>query len=368
MKDIANIDYVAGEIEISEGEELSRSADSLKIIVSNVDDEQVDDGITPANRAVSNSNLNDAKADAQTKSNGSIDSRSQSEFSIAIPQTMVMKKKNRLISVDSGFGSYGRCELFSSSIDSVATITTIPQHTSVHTKPIFNANVSDCAENMVEIDGDHNSIATESEKRDEIAPLASETKAKTTNAATGTGTEVTKFVQRYEKIDNYPKNHRNTTLNSIDDTNNFELDARLINRNDGFREVQCYIDEHGSPKVREKHSRPNRKKSTLKQELKARSLGASYDDNLLRKINANKTPSCVSFTRLFKKFRETFCKFDFTRSLLFLLLANLIRETISFSRFSRTKSTFMNSKQLFFCHFAPFCFIINQPTKRSKNE
>lgn len=310
MKEITNIEYVAGEIEVSEGEELSRSADSLKIIVNNIDDEPIDDEILIVDRTASNSNLNSSNSqttDASIKSNEATttinSSSSQSGNSIPIPQeNMVLKKKNRLISIDSGFGSYGRCELFSSSVDSMATITSAPKHTSIHTKPILNTNVS---ENKVKIDNnnidDHNINNTESEKRDKVAPLASDTNTKIT-------TTTNESIQhRHDKTENYQKNHRNTTLNSIDDTNSFELDARLINENDGFREIQHYIDEHGSPKVREKNAR--RKKSTLKQELKARSLGASYDDNLLRKINANKTPNCVSFTRLFKKFRETFCKF-----------------------------------------------------------
>lgn len=100
------------------------------------------------------------------------------------------------------------------------------------------------------------------------------------------------------------------TSTSIENKSTFDLTAYVINSSDGFQEVQCYIDENGSPKVREKHAKKSRRKHTLRQELKARSLGASYDENLLlrKPIDTNKTPTCVSFTRLFKKFRETFCK------------------------------------------------------------
>lgn len=100
------------------------------------------------------------------------------------------------------------------------------------------------------------------------------------------------------------------TSSSIENKSSFDLTAYVINSSDGFQEVQCYIDENGSPKVREKHAKKSRRKHTLRQELKARSLGASYDDNLLlrKPIDTNKTPTCVSFTKLFKKFRETFCK------------------------------------------------------------
>lgn len=115
--------------------------------------------------------------------------------------------------------------------------------------------------------------------------------------------------QSTDQIEQMPM-HQQLTSTSIENKSNFDLTAYVINSTDGFQEVQCYIDENGSPKVREKHAKKSRRKHTLRQELKARSLGASYDDNLmLRKpIDTNKTPSCVSFTRLFKKFRETFCK------------------------------------------------------------
>lgn len=274
MKDIANNEFVAGELEISEDEELNRSTGSLKIIVSPVDDD--DDDVVS-----SNSNLDSLH---QTKI--------QCTDSTPVTDSIFMNKKHRLASADSGFGSYGRSAIYTSgSIDSMANIVTAPQYTAIHTKPIVT-EANQHSDNTIEL----------SEDSDKILPLVSETTA---------SEAIPQFIQRYEKIQTFQKNHRNTTINSIDDANNFELDARLINQTDGFHEIQCYVDEHGSPKVREKR-RQTRKRSTLKQELKARSLGASYDDNLLlRKIKTNDTPSCVSFSRLFKKFRETFCKFFF---------------------------------------------------------
>lgn len=116
--------------------------------------------------------------------------------------------------------------------------------------------------------------------------------------------------QSTDQIEQIAAQHQQLTSSSIENKSSFDLTAYVINSNDGFQEVQCYIDENGSPKVREKHAKKSRRKHTLRQELKARSLGASYDDNLLlrKPIDTNKTPTCVSFTRLFKKFRETFCK------------------------------------------------------------
>lgn len=281
MKDIASVDFVAGEIEIFEDDGLCQSTSSLKISVETVGNETNDN--FAAHRASSNSNL------LQIDDKDSTITHARSENMIPI----LLKKKNRLISTDSGFGSYGPCELFNSgSVDSIANITTVPKHTSIHTRPIVNSSEKNAEKPLNDANSEH------TEKDDKVTPLISET-----TAADAESTP--KLIQRFDKIQNYHKNHRNTTLNSIDD--NFELDPRLINRDDGFHDVQCYINEHGSPIVREKR-RSNRKKSTLREELKARSLGASYDDNLLLRKDTNKTPTCVSFSRLFKKLRETFCK------------------------------------------------------------
>lgn len=274
MKDIASVEYVAGDIEIFEDDGLCQSTNSLKIIVDTNEDEPNNNFV--AQRASSNTSLQKI-----TDNESTTISHARSENMIPI----LMKKKNRLISTDSGFGSYGPDLYNSGSVDSMAHISSGPKYTSIHTRPIVNTIT------YQETDSPANEPNTDNtEKEDKVTPLISETIA-------------IESTQKIKKLQN--KNHRNTTLNSIDD--NFELDPKLINRDDGFHEVQCYINEHGSPMVREKR-RSNRKKSTLKEELKARSLGASFDDNLLIRKDTNKTPSCVSFSRLFKKLRETFCK------------------------------------------------------------
>lgn len=274
MKDLASVEYVAGDIEIFEDDGLCQSTNSLKIIEDTNKDETNNNFV--AQRASSNTNLQQIPDNESTTI-----SHARSENMIPI----LMKKKNRLISTDSGFGSYGPDLYNSGSVDSMAHISSGPKYTSIHTRPIVNIITHQ------ETDSPSNEPNTDNnEKDDKVTPLISETIA-------------TESIPKFKK--NLNKNHRNTTLNSIDD--NFELDPKLINRDDGFHDVQCYINEHGSPMVREKR-RSNRKKSTLKEELKARSLGASFDDNLLIRKDTNKTPSCVSFSRLFKKFRETFCK------------------------------------------------------------
>lgn len=301
MKEMANVEFVVGDIEISETDALSRSADSLKVIVSPAEPNEIDASVNASDMECSSpastddqtkSNRTDSASNSSTSSTSNDDSNSndnRSKNSISIPESSYLKKKHRLISADSGFGSYGRSELFvTGSIDSVANIKTVPTHTtSMHTKPISKHDVSfSCLEQEQQLQRDH------------IVPLSVP------------HTAAISFVQRYEKVKSAPKNHTISFVNSIDESaNNFSIDAKLINRCDGFKEVQCYFDEHGSPKVREKNR--TRRKSTLKQELKARSLGASYDDETLRKIHQNKTPSCVSFTRLCKKFKETFCSKSF---------------------------------------------------------
>lgn len=283
MKDIVSVEYVASDIEeIFEDDGLCRSTNSLKIAVDINEDETNNNFV--AQRASSNSNLQ------QATDNDSTVTISHARSENMIP--LLMKKKNRLISTDSGFGSYGPDLYNTGSVDSMAHISSGPKYTSIHTRPIVNTITY-----QETIDSPANEPITENnnENDDKISPLISETVAVAESTP-----KVKKFLS---------KNHRNTTLNSIDD--NFELDPRLINRDDGFHEVQCYINENGSPMVREKRRRSQRKKSTLKEELKARSLGASFDDNLLIRKDTNKTPSCVSFSRLFKKLRETFCKLLF---------------------------------------------------------
>lgn len=282
MKDIASVEYVASEMEMFEDDGLCHSTNSLKIAIDTVDDDTSVNFV--AHRALSNSNLpkiNDKEATI---------SHARSENMIPI----LMNKKNRLISTDSGFGSYGPCDLYNSgSVDNVKNISGGPKYTSIHTRPILSTTTYQENNNTID-----KTESNQTECDDKISPLQSEVAA----------AELTpKPKQRLDVTEINSKKNRNTTLNSIDD--NFELDPRLINRDDGFHEVQCYIDEHGSPVVREKR-RTNRRKSTLREELKARSLGASFDDNLLIK-DTNKTPTCVSFSRLFKKLRETFCKFLF---------------------------------------------------------
>lgn len=276
MKDIASVDYVASEMEMFEDDGLCHSTNSLKT----VDDES---NVSFVQRASSNANLPNIVGKDITITHA----RSENMLPILV------RKKNRLISTDSGFGSYGPCDLYNSgSVDNFTNSSSVPK-----SNP---AVINQMQKNSIE----QTNIEENLETDDKVLPLISET-------ATAPAAEQTtpKLKERYEKIQKQKqqKYQRNTTINSID--NDFELDPKLINRDDGFHDVQCYINENGSPMVREKNQRRRtaRKKSTLKEELRARSLGASFDNNLTHK-DSNKTPTCVSFSRLFKKLRETFCK------------------------------------------------------------
>lgn len=290
MKDIASVDYVTREMEVFDDDGLCRSTNSLKIAINAADD---DDGTNVKfieKRASSNSNL----LKTLGKNQASI-THARSENTIP----MLLKKKNRLISTDSGFGSYGPYDLSNSeSVGNCSSISSAPKCTSNHSRmPMANVTYADqtCFDSSDNLNEEH------PEQDDKVLPLLSETT--TAEAGAAPDAESTPKAKEWRET---AQKKRNTTLTSIDD-NNFELDPKLINRDDGFHQVQCYINEDGSPVVREKRRRTHRKKSTLKEELRARSLGASFDNNFVHK-DTHKTPTCVSFSRLFKKLRETFCK------------------------------------------------------------
>lgn len=136
------------------------------------------------------------------------------------------------------------------------------------------------------------------------------------------------------KIEKFKKN-RTTTLNNFDDTggvsggvvgvcinpgdnngsnngavitnnNNNTLDPKLINRKDGLSDTLYYIDENGSPKLREKYLKKVRAKLDPNHQLKEDELDQFIIDSF---ENNEKTASCVSFSKLFKKIRESFRKF-----------------------------------------------------------
>lgn len=296
MKQLANVEYIAGDIEINDDGDLTKSLDNLKIVVDQVAVVVDADNVTQPEQLETNGNNTNGHSNEHEKCN------KNKSVIVSIPETkQTIKKKLRQISTDSGFGSFGRSDSYattSSSNDSILTNTSI-----LHVKKtVVKAASSETLTTHSEFQED---TGHSNEKLDKLTPL---------NDTAGSATmEVRKTsAQRDEKIKDFQK-VRNTTLDDV--SNGYELDAKLINRCDGFSEVQCYFDENGSPKVREKS---RRKKATLKQTIKARSLGASMENGALR---PPKTPSCVSFSRICKKFKETFCsKFSLFQFSFFFLI------------------------------------------------
>ena len=80
---------------------------------------------------------------------------------------------------------------------------------------------------------------------------------------------------------------------------NFTIDPKLINKFDGLSQSLYFIDENGSPKIRERYIKQQRM-MIEKQELKRREKEA-------RKEDVDGSCSCFNFSRLSKKLREL-CK------------------------------------------------------------
>lgn len=265
---------------------------------NNVDDDEV-------HSVASNTTEPETNADAMTTS--MVDGEREQQLDINRSATDVKQlaatKKTRLISVDSGFGSFGPSELNVVAISSEASTahayparvssafdalpaTGATKATSVTTTLADKPKTAPTAQTLSTIDAD-----LHGEKDDKLSPLHKTGEQQPRRLSDGD----TDHKQR-----EYRKN-RTTTL--VTDEPNAELDVRLINRCDGLKDVMCYLDEDGCPQVREKHTK---RKSTLKQELKSRqvNLGASLDADSMRGIQ--KKSNWVSFSRLCKKFKESF--------------------------------------------------------------
>lgn len=102
--------------------------------------------------------------------------------------------------------------------------------------------------------------------------------------------------------------HVPTEAKVLDDgerLDNFNIDPKLINRFDGLCQSLYYIDENGSPKIRERYI--NQQRMILeKQEEKKRAKQAKKELNAQNNNNPT-TCSCFSFSRFTKKLKEL-CK------------------------------------------------------------
>jgi len=98
---------------------------------------------------------------------------------------------------------------------------------------------------------------------------------------------------------------------------NFAIDPKLINKFDGLSQSLYYIDENGSPKIRERYIKQQRM-LIEKQEQRKREKAARKS---LESDSA--TCSCFNFSRLSKKLKEL-CKFYFSTPFNSLLLCRFI--------------------------------------------
>lgn len=102
--------------------------------------------------------------------------------------------------------------------------------------------------------------------------------------------------------------HVSTEAKVLDDEerlDNFNIDPKLINRFDGLCQSLYYIDENGSPKIRERYI--NQQRMILeRQEEKKRAKQAKKELNAQNNNNRT-TCSCFSFSRFTKKLKEL-CK------------------------------------------------------------
>lgn len=125
-----------------------------------------------------------------------------------------------------------------------------------------------------------------------------------TTTTTTNNTNNTKLKSPSNKLVAPSKKNRTTTVNTVDEQ--VPLEPMVINKSDGLQDVLYYIDENGSPKIREKFSKKGRAKKASEQKKKL-TYGTEADiaDTF---VFDEKTASCVSFTRLCKRFKKKFSK------------------------------------------------------------
>jgi len=92
----------------------------------------------------------------------------------------------------------------------------------------------------------------------------------------------------------------NALLTTVKELDNFSIDPKLINKNDGLSQSLYYIDENGSPKIRERYIKQQRQMID-KQEQKRRDKEARKENDAIRSC------SCFNFSRFSKKLKEL-CK------------------------------------------------------------
>lgn len=201
----------------------------------------------------------------------SLDAETDQITSADASATKQFRIKNRLISVDSGFESIGKTKS-SESEENIAL-------------ECYNIDELD-------IQNDDTNMETAiSETNTEPSP---ETETKPMNGEQNCDTQKCDIVK--EKSD-----ENQVKFVQLDE---IILDSSLINQADGLPEhTNIYMDENGSPKVREKYCKKPKTKTAQKKRLTygtEECIADSFDDE--------ETPSCVSFSKLFHQIKHSFRK------------------------------------------------------------
>lgn len=104
---------------------------------------------------------------------------------------------------------------------------------------------------------------------------------------------------------------KNTTINNINcESESFAIHPRLINKYDGLKQTLYYIDENGSPKIREIYEHQGVGEKLKKHKKDAKSLERSQT-------------SCYSFSKLRRKFKKSLSKLFFPINLLQVFMLRL---------------------------------------------
>lgn len=204
--------------------------------------------------------------------------------------------KNRLVSVDSGFESIGKMRV-------IAAATADADSTLAEDR-IIDEESGDILE----------ALRGEDERlNNNDAPAATAAASTTTTATATSATGTCDIRHKSGGATVAVKKNRTTTINAAPENDSL-LDPMLINKSDGLQDVLYYIDENGSPKIREKFtsskkSRFGKKQSASEAKKKRKQLTYGTEADIADAYAFDeKTPSCVSFSRICKRFRNSFRK------------------------------------------------------------
>jgi glycogen synthase kinase 3 beta len=201
-----------------------------------------------------------------------------------------------------------------SGIDSISKIPSIREFKSLSKSSIKSSSVSTVAVPLREMP------QKSSKLRSKRYSLPDIDKLKAYNEATKQCTKKSNNYRKTAVICDIPKDSQLTeqqaaiplvptevrALDALPKAESFNIDPKLINKFDGLSQSLYYIDENGSPKIRERFIKQQRI-LIEKQEQKKREKAAR------KSLESEASCSCFNFSRLSKKLKEL-CKFLFSSS------------------------------------------------------